>query len=147
MDLEKKLKKWRALCRAGPQKFYPVFKRFNLLLKLKVKPWLGVKMVTLEDLNLKRSTDRMEVINTYQCLVTQAAYCMEIEFDLDVVLEKLYRVFDSFSLAHRAYVDELEMDMDIGTWTWKSSLCESLNLDFFNMFGKMRDAEKRVYSA
>ena len=104
-------------------------------------------MVTLEDLSVKYSTDRMDVIKTYQCLITQVAYCMEIELDLNVVMEKLYRVFDSFSLAHRAYVDELEMDMDIGTWTWKSSLCESLNLDFFNMFGKMRDAEKRVYSA
>ena len=88
------------------------FQSINLLLKLKVKPWLRVKMATLEDLNLKRSTNRMEVINTYQGLVTQAAYCMEIEFDLDVVLEKLYRVFDSFSSAHRAYVDELEMDLE-----------------------------------
>ena len=70
-------------------------------------------MVTLEDLSVKYSTDRMNVIKTYQCLITQVAYCMEIELDLDVVMEKLYRVFDSFSLAHRAYVDELEMDMDM----------------------------------
>ena len=110
------------------------------MLQLKVKPWLGVKMVTLEDLSVKWSTDRMEVINTFKCLATQVAYCMEIELDLDVVMEKLYCVFDSFSSAHRAYVDELEMYKD----DVKSSLCYSINQDFINMNSKRRNAEKQV---
>jgi len=114
------------------------------LLKLKVKPWLRVKMVTLEDLSVKWSTDRMKVINTYECLYAQVAYCMDIELDLDVVMEKLYRVFDNYSSAYMAYVDELEMDIDKSCYTNKSSLRDSLNLDFINMNNKMRDAEKRV---
>ena len=127
-----------------PPEILSSFKRFNLLLKLKVKPWLRVKMVTLEDLSVKWSTDRMKVINTYECLYAQVAYCMDIELDLDVVMEKLYRVFDNYSSAYMAYVDELEMDIDKSCYTNKSSLRDSLNLDFINMNNKMRDAEKRV---
>ena len=51
-------------------------------------------MLSLEELKFKWTKERKKVINTYECLLTQAAYCMEIELDLDVVMEKLYYMFD-----------------------------------------------------
>ena len=58
-------------------------------------------MESLEDLPSNCNSKRMEVINTYVCIVTQVAYCMKIDLDLDVVKEKLYYLFNEFSLAHR----------------------------------------------
>ena len=98
-------------------------------------------MFSLEELKFKWTKERKKVINTYECLVTQAAYCMEIELDLDVVKKKLYHVFEEFSSAHRVYVDELETDVD------KSYLCHALNMDYIDMYAKVKDARKRVIVA
>ena len=95
-------------------------------------------MESLEVLRSNWTKERKKVINTYECLVTQAAYCMEIELDLDVVKKKLCHVFDEFSWAHRLYVDELETDVD------KSYLCHGLNMDYMYMYAKVKDARKRV---
>ena len=98
-------------------------------------------MLSLEELKFKWTQERKKVINTYECLVTQAAYCMEIDLDLDVVKKELCDVFDEFSSAHRVYVDELETDVD------KSYLCHALNMDYIDMYAKVKDAKKRVIVA
>ena len=98
-------------------------------------------MFSLEELKFKWTKERKKVINTYECLVTQAAYCMEIDLDLDVVKKELCDVFDEFSSAHRVYVDELETDVD------KSYLCHALNMDYIAMYAKVKDARKRVIVA